>query len=172
MNFFNLATIWHLFAPRHELSCPWLLWLRLCEKLRERGCRCTRESGAFLLGRREEGRARVVDFVLYDDLDPHCLNSGIVRFDGRYFSELWAICKARGLSVVADIHVHPDSAEQSDSDRDHPMISRPGHIALILPRFATGRQPRRDVGMYRYLGSKRWVTVPAAERSRFFRIGL
>ncbi|RWA68009.1 hypothetical protein [Mesorhizobium sp.] len=172
MNFFNLATIRRLFAPRHELSCSWLVWLRLRQKLRERGHRCSRESGAFLLGSREDGRARVVDFVLYDDLDPHCLDSGIVRFDGRYFSELWAICKARGLSVVADIHVHPGGAGQSDSDRDHPMISRAGHIALILPRFATGCQPRRSIGMYRYLGGKRWATVPAAERGRFFHIGL
>lgn len=172
MNFFSLATIRRLFAPRHELSCSWLLWLRLREKLRERGRRCSRESGAFLLGSREDGRARVVDFVLYDDLDPHCLDSGIVHFDGRYFSELWTICKARSLSVVADIHVHPGVAGQSDSDRDHPMISRAGHIALILPRFATGRQPRRDIGMYRYLGGKRWATVPALERSRFFHIGL
>ena len=172
MNFFNLATMRRLCAPRHELSCSWLLWLRLCQKLRERGRRCSRESGAFLLGRREDGGARVADFVLYDDLDPHCLDSGIVRFDGRYFSELWAICKARGLSVVADIHVHPGGAAQSDSDRDHPMISRAGHIALILPRFATGRQPRRDIGMYRYLGGKRWATIPADERSRFFHIGL
>ena len=172
MNFFNLATIRRLFAPRHELSCSWLLWLRLCGKLRERGRRCRRESGAFLLGRREDGRARVVDFVLYDDLDPDCLESGIVRFDGRYFGDLWAICKARGLSVVADIHVHPGGAGQSNSDRDHPMISRAGHIALILPRFATGRQPRRDIGMYRYLGGKRWAAVPASERSRFFHVGL
>lgn len=172
MNFFNLATIRRLFAPRHKLSCSWLLWLRLCGKLRERGRRCSRESGAFLLGRREDGRARVVDFVLYDDLDPRCLDSGIVRFDGRYFSELWAICKARGLSVVADIHVHPGGAGQSDSDRDHPMISRAGHIALILPRFATGRQRRGDIGMYQYLGGKRWATVPAEERSHFFHIGL
>jgi hypothetical protein len=172
MNFFNLATMRRLFAPRHELSCSWLVWLRLRDKLRERGRRASRESGAFLLGRREGGRARVVDFILYDDLDPHCLDSGIVRFDGRYFSELWAICKARGLSVVADIHVHPGGAGQSDSDRDHPMISRAGHIALILPRFATGRQPRRDIGMYRYLGGKRWATVPAAERAQFFHIGL
>lgn len=171
MNFFNLATMRRLLAPRHELSCSWLLWLRLRDKLRERGRRCSRESGAFLLGRREDGRARIVDFVLYDDLDPHCLDSGIVRFDGRYFSELWAVCKARNLSVVADIHVHPGGAGQSDSDRDHPMISRAGHIALILPRFATGRQPRRDIGMYRYLGGKRWATVPPAERGQFFHIG-
>ena len=85
-------------------------------------------------------------------LDPHALDSGIVRLDGRYFSDLWAICKSRGLTVVADVHVHPGGSGQSDSDRAHPMICQAGHIALILPRFATGAQPRRGIGIYRYLG--------------------
>lgn len=172
MNFFNPAIMRRLFAPRHELSCSWFLWRRLKAMLRERGRHCSRESGAFLLGRREDGSARIVDFVLYDDLDPHALDSGIVRLDGRYFSDLWAICKARGLTVVADVHVHPDGSGQSDSDQDHPMITRAGHIALILPNFATGAQRRRDIGVYRYLGGKQWTTVPPSERRRFFHIGL
>lgn len=172
MNFFSPATIRRLFAPQHELSCSWFLWRRLKVKLRERGCHCSRESGAFLLGHREGGSAHIVDFVLYDELDPHALDSGIVRFDGRYFSNLWAICKSRGLAVVADIHVHPGGAGQSDSDRKHPMISKPGHIALILPHFATGTQPRRNIGIYRYLGGKQWETVQPSSRRQFFHIGL
>ena len=172
MNFFNHATMRRLFAPRHELSCSWFLWRRLKIKLRERGHRCRRESGAFLLGHREDRRVRIVDFVLYDDLDPHALDSGIVRFDGRYFSDLWAICKSRGLTVVADVHVHPGGSGQSDSDRAHPMISQAGHIALILPRFATGAQPRCDIGIYRYLGGKKWEAVQPSARRQFFHIGL
>lgn len=74
-------------------------------------------SGAFLLGHRRNGRVRIVDFVLYDDLDPNCLDTGIVRFDGRYFGELWALCKDRGFTVVADVHTHPGESGQSDSDR-------------------------------------------------------
>jgi hypothetical protein len=172
MNFSIAETMRRLFAPRHELSCSWFLWRRLLARLRERGRNRSRESGAFLLGRRQDGRARIVDFVLYDDLDPHCLDSGIVRFDGRYFSELWALCKTRGLTVVADIHVHPDGSGQSDSDRTHPMISRAGHIALILPRFADAPQPRRDIGLCRYEGAKRWTIVPPGGRRAFFHIGL
>ena len=42
----------------------------------------------------------------------------------------------RGLTVVADVHVHPGDSGQSNSDRAYPMISQAGHIALILPRFA------------------------------------
>ena len=172
MNFFNPVIMRRLFAPRHELSCSWFLWRRLTAKLRERGRRGRRESGAFLLGHREAGSARITYFVLYDDLDPYALDSGIVRFDGRYFSDLWAICKSRGLTVVADVHVHPGGSGQSASDRAHPMICQAGHIALILPRFATGMQPRRDIGIYRYLGDKQWDTVPPSARRQFFHIGL
>lgn len=172
MNFFNPATIRRLFAPQHELSCSWFLWRRLKAKLRERGRGRRGESGAFLLGHREGESARIVDFVLYDDLDPHALDSGIVRFDGRYFSDLWATCKSRGLTVVADVHVHPGQSGQSDSDRNHPMISQAGHIALILPRFATGAQSRRGIGIYRYLGGKNWETVQPSARRQFFHIGL
>lgn len=172
MNFFTAATIRRLIAPRHELSCTWILWRRLLIGLRARGNRRTRESGAFLLGARDEqGRARIEDFVLYDDLDPNALASGIVRFNGRYFSELWAICEARDLSVVADVHVHPGGAGQSDSDRAHPMISSKGHLALILPDFAAEPLKRQRVGIYRYLGGKRWQTIPKRERARFFHIG-
>jgi hypothetical protein len=172
MNFFSPATMRRLFAPQHELSCSWFLWRHLKARLRERGRHRSRESGAFLLGRREGGSAHIVDFVLYDDLDPHALDTGIVRFNGRYFSDLWAICKARNLTVVADVHVHPGGSGQSTSDRDHPMVSRAGHIALILPHFAAGEQPRRDIGVYRYLGSKQWATVAPSKRRQFFHIGL
>ena len=161
MDFSIAETMHRLLAPRHELSCSWILWWRLCRQLRERGQNRSRESGAFLLGRRQGERARVVEFIPYDDLDPNCLDSGIVRFDGRYFSDLWALCKARGLTVVADIHVHPGGAGQSASDRAHPMIARAGHIALILPRFAIPPQPRREIGIYRYRGGKRWTAIPA-----------
>jgi hypothetical protein len=161
-----------LLAPRHELSCSLFLWARLIAKLRERGRGERRESGAFLLGHRRDGRARIVDFILYDDLDLHALDTGIVRFDGRYFGDLWDICKRRALTVVADVHVHPGGAGQSSSDRDHPMISRAGHLALILPDFARPPTRAERIGIYRYLGGKRWHNLPVAERRSFFHIGL
>jgi proteasome lid subunit RPN8/RPN11 len=172
MNFSIAQIIARLWSPRHEISCSWFLWQRLCAGLRERGQNATRESGAFLLGYRAAGRARITDFILYDDLDPHALDTGIVHFDGRHFGALWDICKQRGVSVVADVHVHPGGAGQSSSDRDHPMISRAGHIALILPDFAQPPLPPESVGIYRYLGGKRWDPVPAPARRIFFHIGL
>lgn len=171
MNFSIVGIIRRLVAPQHELSISPALWQRLCGSLRQRGHGRSRESGAFLLGAIEAGVPRVSDFVLYDDLDPNCLNSGIVRFDGRYFGALWELCQQRGMNVVADVHVHPGRSDQSASDQNHPMISQPGHIALILPRFADAPVQLVETGMYRYLGGKKWKRVPPEARTEFLRIG-
>jgi proteasome lid subunit RPN8/RPN11 len=153
-----------------KFLCAEALWQRLLVALRERGQQGRRESGAFLLGRRSEDQARICDFALYDDLDPHSLDRGIVHFDGRYYGALWQQCQRTGLTVVADVHTHPFDAEQSASDRAHPMIATAGHLALILPRFAMGVAPREEIGMYRYLGARRWYNVPARERAGFLGI--
>jgi proteasome lid subunit RPN8/RPN11 len=172
MSFSIVEIIRRLWSPRHELSCSWFLWRRLMAELRDHGRDGVRESGAFLLGRRHKGRAKILDFVLYDNLDPHCLDTGIVNFDGRYFGTLWEMCKVRALSVVADVHTHPGGSQQSDSDRAHPMISCAGHLALIVPQFAAPPVRRREVGIYRYEGAKNWRSVPTDERRSFFYIGI
>jgi proteasome lid subunit RPN8/RPN11 len=172
MSFSVVATTRHLIAPRHELSCSWRTWRAVLTGLRSRGGG-VRESGAFLLGQRHgNGRARIEEFVLYDDLDPHVLDSGIIRFDGRHFGRLWDLCRRKGSTVVADVHTHPCGPEQSDSDQWHPMISQRGHVALIVPRFALGSCSAADVGVYRYQGGKRWQAVARQERRHFFYIGI
>jgi proteasome lid subunit RPN8/RPN11 len=170
MSFYIAETMSRLLAPRHELSCSWMVWRRLLAELHLRGDG-RHESGAFLLGRRSGGRVRLVDFVPYDDLDPHCLDTGIVRFDGRYFGHLWTICRERGLTVVADVHTHPDGAGQSPSDRANPMIGQAGHVALIVPNFADGSPKRRSIGIYRYRCNHEWDEVPADRRHVFLHIG-
>jgi hypothetical protein len=172
MNYFIAKIIRHLFAPRHEISCSWATWRNLLGKLRERGFG-TRESGAFLLGYHDKaGRRRITDFVLYDDIDPHALDTGIVHLDGRHFGKLWDICAARNVTVVADVHTHPWGATQSDSDRAHPIIAQAGHIALIIPNFAEAPVALLDVGIYRYLGGRKWQSVSRHKKHSFLAIGI
>lgn len=154
MSFFSRGTMSR--APRPRLSMDAALWDELLEKLRERG-NGVRESGAFLLGVGDGARRTARRIVLYDDLDPNCLNEGYVHFDGRHYGRLWEICAQESLSVVADVHTHPCGPGQSHSDKTHPMVSIPGHIALIVPNYAQGAVTAGDVGVYVYRGRYRWT---------------
>lgn len=161
MSRLSAALVWlRRLLPRRSARGPRLiisanLWEELIRELGRRGGG-RRESGAFLLGPRN-GDARVITkFVYLDDLDPNCLTGGIT-FDGRFYGRLWDICHAQQLHVRADIHTHPsDSVRQSSIDRDNPMVSRPGHLALIVPRFATEPIATDRVGFHEFLGADGW----------------
>ena len=167
MSFFNPGTISRASQPRLRIRAT--LWQQILQGLRERGGG-VRESGAFLLGTGEGAERMATGFVLYDDLDPNCLNEGYVRFDGRYYGRLWELCSRDALSVVADAHTHPHGPGQSHSDRAHPMIAIPGHIALIGPNFAHGPISATDIGVYVYRGRHCWTTFRGNRASKVLTI--
>lgn len=130
------------------------MFARLLAELARRGQGC-RESGAFLLSRREGPFAtrtrrptRVVAAAYYDDLDAASLTGGIVLGANGY-AALNARCRAEGLRVVADVHTHPGVwVAQSNIDAAHPMSARTGHIALIAPNYARGRITLENLGVH------------------------
>lgn len=171
MNFSLRATIRACVAPEHRLSCSRVLWRRLLRELARRGDG-RRESGAFLLGEQREDRRCIVRFVPYDDLDPRCLDSGVVVFDGAGYGPLWELCRNTGLEVVADIHSHPGAPWQSGADRVHPMIALPGHVALIVPNLAQRIVAPEELGIYEYGGGHRWQDRSGQRAGRFFYVGI
>lgn len=160
----------HDIAPARsapKLRCRRDLWLEGVAELRRRTLGSSRESGAFLLGRQLEFVRQIERFAFYDDLDPHALDSGIVTFHGVHYPKLWDICQAENLTVVADVHVHPGSYNQSPSDKSQPAMPRAGHIALIIPVYAMRRVEPGGIGQYEYLGEQRWKNQTSAG-SQFF----
>jgi proteasome lid subunit RPN8/RPN11 len=147
------------------------LWKEGLEELRQR-TQGVHESGAFLLGSKENSRRRITRFAYYDDLDPCSLDTGIVVFDGSGYGPLWQLCRETGLTVVADVHVHAGVARQSYADRDNPMIALPGHIAIILPEFAKRIFWQHEVGIYEYEGQHRWRNWSGTQANKFFHIGI
>ena len=137
-----------------------LLWFNLTRGLYRRG-ENERESGAFLLA--PDNGVKIVRYIYYDDLDPHALDTGIVRFGADGYVKLWKICQEDKLHVVADVHTHPGKwTGQSESDAMSPMIPQKGHMALIVPCFArNSRFGLRGAGIYEYLGNHRWRQWPA-----------
>lgn len=154
-------------SKQPRLVCERRIWSAGVEELRRRTLGGRRESGAFLLGRDEDGTKRILEFVFYDDIDPDALRSGIVHFAGARLSRLWAICRTRGFGVVADVHVHPGGYQQSPSDQADPVIPRAGHLAIILPHFASREAVPGSIGMYEYCGNGRWLTHTSLGRAFF-----
>ena len=171
MSFSITATIRAWWAPEHRLSCPHARWKRLVAELDHRGER-THEAGAFLLGFERRGRLEVADVVFYDDLDPDAYATGVCVLHGDAFAKLWALCRARKLSVVADVHTHPGAGFQSLSDRTNPMVARQGHIAIILPDFARWPIVPERMGIYEYRGDHQWTDRSPGRFPRFFYTGL
>lgn len=167
MTFSLRTTIRGLVAPEHRLSCSARLWHHGLLELKRRGGGRW-ESGAFLLGYRAGEHRVITRFAFYDDFDPHCLDTGIVVFDGDGYGPLWDLCRKLGEVVVADVHTHGGAARQSPDDRDNPMIATPGHIALIVPDFAQRAVPMSELGIYEYQGGHRWHDYRGTAAHRFF----
>lgn len=153
--------------PHLTLSGP--LWKDLISGLHRR-TQGYHESGAFLLGRVSEAGRRAERIVYYDDLDPHAYRTGVVVLHAASFGPLWDLCRVNGLSVVADIHVHPKGAGQSLADRNNPMIAQAGHLALIMPRFACPPFLPESLGFYEYLGGHRWRNFSGRRITRHLHI--
>jgi proteasome lid subunit RPN8/RPN11 len=162
-----LRTLWHNpFGKPPKLACHQRLWNEGVDELRRRAGGY-RESGAFLLGTAHQGVRIINRFLYYDDVDPSCFNNGIVEFDGSKFGIVWQICRDTNMTVVADVHVHPGGYGQSGSDRTNPMIAESGHVAIILPDFARCKRKPGGIGIYEYLGSRRWHNHSPAGKSVF-----
>lgn len=170
MSFSIRRRIRALVAPSHHISCSRRLWRSGLRELKARGRGIT-ESGAFLLGTLH-GRRRVIHrFAYYDDLEPGCLDSGIVRLTASAFGSLWDCCDEHGLNVVADVHTHPGAPLQSRLDARHPMIAKVGHVAIIVPNFAREYVGPGQLGIYEYRTEGEWVDWSGANASRFFYMG-
>lgn len=128
------------------------------------------ESGAFLLGRTGPDTRIVEHVVYYDDLDPQAYRTGVVVLHGASFGPLWELCRSRKLSVVADIHVHPEGAWQSIADRDNPMIAQCGHLALIVPYFARPPVRLETLRFFEYQGAHRWRDLSGRRIGRHLHI--
>lgn len=153
-----------------ELIIPRTRWLGLMSELRRRGAGRT-ESGAFLLGRRDGDRRLFQDAVFYDDLDPKAYSSGVCILYADAFERLSARCRTDGLQVLADVHTHLGDSFQSEADRRNPMIARPGHLALIVERFASDPVWRHRTGVYRYEGSHTWTNLSGWRARRILNTG-
>ncbi len=170
MSFSIKATIRAWLVPEHALSCSAEYWRQIVAELERRGDH-RHEAGVFLLGTERNGRREVSESIFYDDLDPRAYDSGVCVLHGDAFAKLWALCREKQETVVADVHTHPGIALQSHSDRTNPMVARAGHIAIIVPNFARWPIPADRLGIYQYCGQHTWIDRSPPRSREFFYTG-
>jgi hypothetical protein len=169
MRWFQSKPAGSLLGIDPRVVCNAEIWSLGVRELERRTLGARRESGAFLLGEDKGEGKRILEFVFYDDIDPHSLDTGIVHFSGSRLPRLWDYCRQRGYGVVGDVHVHPDGYGQSGSDQAYPVIPRTGHIAMIIPHYASRGTKPGEIGIYQYLGNGSWVDC-TREGPRFFQL--
>jgi len=167
---FIKAAIRGFVAPEHRINCPSRKWRWIVGELEQRG-RKQHEAGVFLLGYEHRGRREVTDAIFYDELDPSAYSSGVCILQGDAFATLWAICRERKLTVVADVHTHPGAAIQSWSDKSNPMVARAGHVAIIVPNFAAWPFSADQLGIYEYRGNHEWIDRTHPKTRKFYYTG-
>ena len=170
MTFSMKAIIRAFWAPECRINCATSYWRFVIGELDRRGAR-RHEAGAFLLGYVKNGIREVQSAVFYDELDPSAYDSGVCILHGDAFAKLWAICRAKGLTVVADAHTHSGCGFQSIADKTNPMVAREGHIAIIVPDFARWPINQRRLGIYEYRGKHEWTDRSPSRIRKFFYSG-
>jgi hypothetical protein len=170
MNFSIKASIRARVAPRHRLACAKGVWDVILVELERLGGR-RHEAGVFLLGKLRGAHREVQAAIFYDDLDSEAYDSGVCVLHGDAFAKLWAICREKNMTVVADAHTHPAGALQSSSDKANPMVARPGHIAIIIPDYAQAPVDPESIGIYEYRGNHDWTNRSPAGSPGFLYTG-
>ena len=66
------------------------------------------------------------------------------RLHDAWLSVFWNELADRGEGVRVQVHTHPGAAYHSATDDRFPLLTTPGFLSLVIPRFAMGKVALRD----------------------------
>jgi len=146
------------------IELPATLYRELIRDLAASG-RGQKESGAFLLGTQDDGVRKVTSYLMYDVIAPASSREhDYVALTGEEMATAWS----HAIGWVSRrwptfIRIHSGCTESLGSR--HPMVSIAGHVALIVPSFATGNPMPGDLGIHRLSRNGQWESM-FGEQSR------
>ena|SRR3569832_1027608 len=146
-----------------QLQVAKKLWVTTWLGLQERSAG-QREAACVWLGGRTRETEIATDIVFLDDLPGTVGRRLQHRTSRQAVAILLELARAKGLSIVADIHTHPsDWVDLSDVDREHPIEYRVGLVAIVLPSFALGEPDLARTGVHQYLGNGDWERLDGSQ---------
>lgn len=78
------------------------------------------------------------DLVLRVVHPEHSASAVGFQQDDRWLTAFWNELAERNEGVRVQVHTHPGAAYHSATDDRFPMLSTPGFLSLVIPRFALG----------------------------------
>lgn len=89
-----------------------------------------------------------------------------VTVDGSELHRINVWLHGRGLTLVAQLHSHPDEAYHSDTDDTYPIATTTGSLSLVIPDFAVAPFSLENCAVYRLLPPRGWVELSPEDASR------
>ncbi len=74
------------------------------------------------------------------------------------------------LSIIAQIHSHPNEAYHSETDDAYPIVATKGGISIVVPRFAKDPIDLKNWAVYRLSSENRWVELNYSEKEKIIQI--
>jgi hypothetical protein len=68
-----------------------------------------------------------------------------------------------GMTIIAQLHSHPEEAYHSTTDDSYPIATTTGSLSLVVPYFATEPFSLAHCAVYRLLPPHRWVEISRDE---------
>ena len=84
------------------------------------------------------------------------------EIDDSWLTEFWKKLATTRRSVKAQVHTHPGRAFHSATDDEWPIVSQPGFLSLVIPRFAAGERSLEHAWIGQLGVDGEWREVPAA----------
>lgn len=92
-----------------------------------------------------------------------------VHADELYRINAWLY--ENNLSVIAQIHSHPNEAYHSETDDEYPIVATKGGISIVVPRFAVDPIDINNWAVYRLSSENYWVELSYSEINKIIQIG-
>lgn len=74
------------------------------------------------------------------------------------------------LSIIAQIHSHPNEAYHSETDDAYPIVATKGGISIVVPRFAIDPIDIKNWAVYRLSSENCWVELSHSETKKIIQI--
>ncbi|NQU52022.1 MAG: Mov34/MPN/PAD-1 family protein [Bacteroidetes bacterium] len=90
--------------------------------------------------------------------------------DGEEIHRINAWLYENKMSLIAQMHSHPEKAYHSPTDDRYPIVDTFGGLSIVVPNYATGILSLKNWAFYRLSSNKKWDELNSTQVSSLIEI--